>query len=161
MIDVVKKCEQLDKPMGRVACECQAAKHKLIANCLKCGRIVCENEGSGPCYFCGSLVCRREELEKIRSGSNKGNHLRDELMKKTWSSPSFNDRGASGASDDMNFDMTKLQRAIDHKNKLLDYDRTSAKRTQVIDDESDYFNTNSKWLNSNQRDLLEVIFKYS
>jgi len=50
------------------------------------------------------------------------------------------------------------QRAIEHKDKLLDFDRTSAKRTQVIDDESDYFNTNSKWLNSEQREKLEVIF---
>jgi hypothetical protein len=33
---------------------------------LKCGRIVCAEEGSGPCYFCGSLVCTREELEKIK-----------------------------------------------------------------------------------------------
>jgi len=153
--ETTKKTEIFEKPIGRVACECQAAKHKLIANCLKCGRIVCEKEGSGPCYFCGSLVCCREELEKIRSGSNKGNHLRDELMKKTWSSHGLNEKGTNSCGDDTNFDMSKLQRAIDHKNKLLDYDRTSAKRTQVIDDESDYFNTNSKWLNSNQRELLE------
>ena len=43
---------------GRNTCECQAAKHKLIGNCLKCGRIVCEQEGSGPCFFCGNLVRR-------------------------------------------------------------------------------------------------------
>lgn len=27
---------------GRVKCDCQASKHKLVNNCLKCGRIVCE-----------------------------------------------------------------------------------------------------------------------
>ena len=32
-----------------------------------------------------------------------------------------------------------LQRAIDHKNRLLDYDRQSARRTEVIDDETDYY----------------------
>lgn len=42
--------------LGRSTCECQAAKHKLIGNCLKCGRIVCDQEGSGPCFFCGTLV---------------------------------------------------------------------------------------------------------
>ena len=36
----------------------------------------------------------------------------------------------------------------------------SAKRTQVIDDESDYFNTNSKWLSEQQRVLLEVLKNY-
>lgn len=42
--------------LGRNSCECQASKHKLIGNCMKCGRIVCEQEGSGPCFFCGNLV---------------------------------------------------------------------------------------------------------
>ena len=41
---------------GRYACECLAQKHKLINNCISCGRIVCEQEGSGPCLFCGNLV---------------------------------------------------------------------------------------------------------
>ena len=44
-------------PTGRHTCECQATKHKLISNCVRCGRIVCEQEGSGPCLFCGNLVC--------------------------------------------------------------------------------------------------------
>ncbi len=137
------------KTSGRNSCICQAAKHKLIGNCLKCGRIVCEQEGSGPCYFCGNLVCTKEEYDKIRSGSNKGNHLRDELMKKGWAGLEMEAEEQEDSS---------RQRAIEHKDKLLDFDRTSAKRTQVIDDESDYFNTNSKWLNSEQREKLEVIF---
>lgn len=41
---------------GRCACDCLAQKHKLINNCISCGRIACEQEGSGPCLFCGSLV---------------------------------------------------------------------------------------------------------
>ena len=31
----------------------------------------------------------------------------------------------------------------------------SAKRTQVIDDESDYFSTSSRWLNKKERSALE------
>lgn len=30
---------------------------------MECGRVVCEQEGSGPCFFCGELVCTREERE--------------------------------------------------------------------------------------------------
>ena len=41
---------------GRRNCDCQASQHKLINNCLNCGRIVCEQEGSGPCLFCGEHV---------------------------------------------------------------------------------------------------------
>ncbi|KAG8315677.1 Activating signal cointegrator 1 [Homalodisca vitripennis] len=51
---------------GRHKCDCQASKHKLINNCLKCGRIVCEQEGSGPCLFCGNLVSRKDK--RIRNG---------------------------------------------------------------------------------------------
>ena len=31
---------------GRHPCECQAAKHDLINNCLQCGKIVCSQEGN-------------------------------------------------------------------------------------------------------------------
>lgn len=43
-------------------CDCQARRHKLIANCLSCGKIICEQTGEGPCSFCGALV--------LREGSN-------------------------------------------------------------------------------------------
>ena len=42
---------------------------------------------------------------------------------------------------------TSKSKAENLKNKLLEYDRTSEKRTKVIDDESDYFAVDSdKWL---------------
>ncbi|KAL1108432.1 hypothetical protein V6Z11_D03G109600 [Gossypium hirsutum] len=39
-------------------CSCQARQHRLVSNCLSCGKIVCEQEGEGPCNFCGALVLR-------------------------------------------------------------------------------------------------------
>ncbi|KAK7330365.1 hypothetical protein VNO77_24557 [Canavalia gladiata] len=39
-------------------CSCQARRHRLVSNCLSCGKIVCEQEGEGPCHFCGALVLR-------------------------------------------------------------------------------------------------------
>ncbi|VDM63867.1 unnamed protein product [Angiostrongylus costaricensis] len=30
---------------------------------MGCGKIVCAQEGSGPCSFCGTLVCTKEEKE--------------------------------------------------------------------------------------------------
>ncbi|KAH7365890.1 hypothetical protein KP509_18G051500 [Ceratopteris richardii] len=39
-------------------CNCQATRHPLVTNCLSCGRIVCEQEGEGPCNFCGALVLK-------------------------------------------------------------------------------------------------------
>lgn len=120
---------------GRHHCDCQAAKHKLINNCLKCGRIVCEQEGSGPCLFCGSLVCNQEELSLIESSSKKGESLKKSLLQqqrpKGW------------------------EEAMALRNKLLDYDRSSEKRTTVIDDESDYFKSNSVWLSDSERKKLK------
>ncbi|KAK9748044.1 hypothetical protein RND81_02G031500 [Saponaria officinalis] len=43
-------------------CSCQARRHRLVSNCLSCGKIVCEQEGEGPCQFCGALV--------LKEGSN-------------------------------------------------------------------------------------------
>ncbi|XP_071716905.1 uncharacterized protein [Rutidosis leptorrhynchoides] len=39
-------------------CSCAARRHRLVSNCLSCGKIVCEQEGEGPCSFCGALVLR-------------------------------------------------------------------------------------------------------
>jgi hypothetical protein len=120
---------------------------------------VCEQEGSGPCYFCGNLVGTREEMEKINRGSNKGEQLKKELLSRSWKgfdaiSESLSSLESMKISTDV--DPDKLRQAIEHKNKLIEYDRTSAKRTQVIDDESDYFSTNSKWVTSKQKALLDV-----
>lgn len=122
---------------GRHLCDCQAVKHKLINNCINCGRIVCEQEGSGPCLFCGNLVCTEDEQRLIESSSKKGENLKKSLLQqerpKGW------------------------EEALAMRNRLLDYDRSSEKRTTVIDDESDYFRTNSVWLSDVERAKLKKI----
>ena len=105
-------------------CECQASKHKLIGNCLKCGRIVCEEEKSGPCYFCGNLVCTKEEREKISRGSNKGDQLKAELMSRNWKGFDVITQNLSSLQLAESTDDDKLKKAIAHKDKLIDYDRT-------------------------------------
>ncbi|CAB1338971.1 unnamed protein product [Coregonus sp. 'balchen'] len=120
---------------GRHSCECLAQKHNLINNCMICGRIVCEQEGSGPCIFCGTLVCTKEEQEILQRDSNKSQKLRKKLME-----------GAS-ERDYLPHQEAKmkagLEKALQHKDKLLEYDKNSTRRTQVLDDESDYFATDS------------------
>lgn len=122
---------------GRHLCNCEASKHQLISNCIQCGRIVCEQEGSGPCLFCGNLVCTEEEQRLIDSSSQNGENLKKSLLKqgrpKGW------------------------EEAVAMRNRLLDYDRSSEKRTTVIDDESDYFRTNSVWLSDEERAKLKKI----
>ncbi|XP_004687741.2 PREDICTED: activating signal cointegrator 1 isoform X2 [Condylura cristata] len=141
---------------GRHPCDCLGQKHKLINNCLICGRIVCEQEGSGPCLFCGSLVCTREEQDILQRDSNKSQKLLKKLMSGTEN---------SGKVDIPTKDLlphqelrikSGLEKAIKHKDKLLEFDRTSIRRTQVIDDESDYFASDSnQWLSKIERETLQ------
>lgn len=122
---------------GRHLCNCEAAKHKLINNCIRCGRIVCEQEGSGPCLFCGNLVCTEDEQRIIESSSQNGENLKKNLLKQ-------------GRPEGW-------EEALAMRNRLLDYDRMSEKRTTVIDDESDYFRANSVWLSDEERARLKII----
>ena len=126
---------------GRNSCECLASKHKLINNCLSCGRIVCEQEGAGPCFFCGNLVKAKHEADQISAPEET---LEIQNNKK-------NGKGKQNKEDPQH-----MMKAIEHKNKLLEYDRTSEKRTKVLDDECDYFNSGSKWLSKEERDVLQA-----
>lgn len=132
---------------GRHSCECLAQKHNLINNCMSCGRIVCEQEGSGPCIFCGSLVCTKEEQEILQRDSNKSQKLRKKLMEGASESGYLPHQEAKMKAG--------LEKALQHKDKLLEYDKNSTRRTQVLDDESDYFATDSnQWLSPSEREHL-------
>ncbi|XP_025055687.1 activating signal cointegrator 1 [Alligator sinensis] len=141
---------------GRHSCECLGQKHKLINNCLTCGRIVCEQEGSGPCLFCGALVCTKEEQDILQRDSNKSQKLLKKLLTGSES---------SGKMEALSRDLLPrqearlkagLEMAVKHKDKLLEFDKTSVRRTQVIDDESDYFATDSnQWLSKQEREVLQ------
>ena len=50
---------------GRIDCACQATRHSLLTNCLSCGRIICEQEGPGPCLTCGTDVFSKEQQQRI------------------------------------------------------------------------------------------------
>lgn len=105
-------------------CSCQARRHRLISNCLSCGKIVCEQEGEGPCNFCGVLV--------LKEGSTYAG-LDEGLMATT---------DAEAAAEA-------------YAKRLVEYDRDSAARTKVIDDQSDYYEMESNtWLSNEEKELL-------
>lgn len=133
---------------GRHPCECLGQKHQLINNCTECGRIVCMQEGSGPCYFCGALVCTREEREILSRNSKKSQKLYEKLL--TQSIEAVSESEATLSVADKN-----LQEAIAHKNKLIEFDKSGVRRTKVIDDECDYFASDSnRWLSKKEKDAL-------
>ncbi|KAG9451285.1 hypothetical protein H6P81_011250 [Aristolochia fimbriata] len=106
-------------------CSCQARRHKLVSNCLSCGKIICEQEGEGPCSFCGALV--------LREGSTYAG-LEDTLVPQS--------------------DAEVVAEAF--TKRLVDYDRNSAARTTVIDDQSDYYELDgNSWLSPEEKELLK------
>ncbi|KAL5201680.1 hypothetical protein ABZP36_036034 [Zizania latifolia] len=106
-------------------CSCQARQHKLVSNCLSCGKIVCEQEGEGPCSFCGALV--------LMEGSTY-----------------------AGLSD-VGVPLSETESAAEaYAKRLVDYDRNSAARTKVYDDQSDYFEMEgNSWLSSKEKSDLK------
>ena len=125
---------QLDRILlpGRKECQCLATKHELVGNCVKCGRIVCQQEGPGPCFFCGNQV-----------GAVASNQTSASLKNVLG--------GDAKAGDDLE---PGLAAALKHRDTLLEYDRCSAQRTKIYDDQSDFFNTGGAWLNEAERKKL-------
>merc|ERR1712136_613281 len=150
---------------GRHACECQATKHKLISNCLHCGRIVCDQEGSGPCFFCGNLVCTKQELEFMNQGTKKAEQLKKKLLNDLPPTQLKTSTPLSQVSDlvkppELPGKKAKiaegLVKAQAHKEKLLEFDQNHTKRTHVIDDESDYYSTGTaSWLTEKEREAVQ------
>lgn len=97
-------------------CSCQARRHRLVSNCLSCGKIVCEQEGEGPCNFCGALV--------LREGSSYA------------------------GLDQSDIPLSEAEAVAEaYAKRLVEYDRNSAARTTVIDDQSDYYQIEgNSWL---------------
>ncbi|KAK8921422.1 hypothetical protein KSP39_PZI020279 [Platanthera zijinensis] len=106
-------------------CSCQARRHKLVSNCLSCGKIVCEQEGEGPCSFCGALV--------LREGSTYA------------------------GLDTLSIPMSDVEVTAEaYAKRLVDYDRNSAARTKVIDDQSDYYGfEGNSWISGQEKELLK------
>lgn len=137
---------------GRHVCNCEATKHALVNNCLSCGRIVCEQERSGPCFTCGHLVCSPKEQEQISRMSKTGCKLYQKLMSQ---GKEFQEKNEDLKDSGFQNVAPGLQNALKHRDKLLEYDQTIERRTKVIDDQNDYFQTDSNWLSNKERTLMK------
>ncbi|XP_012244625.1 activating signal cointegrator 1 [Bombus impatiens] len=122
---------------GRYKCNCEAKRHALISNCLNCGRIVCAQEGAGPCFFCEELVCSEKELTILSSNTKQADQLYNKLMNQKANK--------------------NLEESIKQRDRLLEYDRDGIQCTKVIDDECDYYQSNNTWLTEKQREKLQKL----
>ncbi|KAJ3019123.1 hypothetical protein HKX48_002367 [Thoreauomyces humboldtii] len=161
---------------GRVACECLAAVHGLVTNCLHCGRIVCRLEGEGPCATCGTPVhSARQQITLVQTrkreaaakpkpkdgyvGSRYGRAAGAQIPLASASAAA----AASATVDSTLFptlmseaDRAALNKAEAQRERLLDYQRNSTARTRVHDQASDFSyedDAANKWLSAEDRAL--------
>ena len=135
--------------------------------CLFCGEVVFSKEQIE--FFKNDTNKAKEEKERIM---NKSVEVGEEILK-VWSG--YHDMNffitkpemfrsarmgvSAGPKSTDHLDTTldeisreKDQKAIAHKNKLINYDKTHAKRTTVVDSQQDYYKSSeSTWLSKEER----------
>jgi hypothetical protein len=115
---------------------------------LNCGKIICVVEGIGPCSFCGTPVLSKEQqvsliadAKKKRSDMKQQQHQQLQQQRKAAKATATPAAGyASKVSGeivskyvfDQQAEDEQRQRAESHKEKLLEFQRTSAQRSTVI-----------------------------
>ncbi|KAJ2136334.1 hypothetical protein IW136_003942, partial [Coemansia sp. RSA 678] len=145
----------------RVKCECQASEHPLITNCLKCGRIICDNEGPGPCMCCGNNVDGpSQQLEQYMQSQALAGGAHTEMSNDEYMALAFEalkiDKHTASAQ--MVQEAESWVAATKRKERLLGFDRTAAQRTRLIDQSSDFDpNAIDKWMSPEEKAQMEKL----
>ncbi|XP_068000288.1 activating signal cointegrator 1 isoform X2 [Melanerpes formicivorus] len=100
-------------------------------------------------------VCTKEEQDILQRDSNRSQKLLKKLMAGAEGSGNLDARSKELLPGEEARLKAGLEQAVKHKDKLLEFDRTSVRRTRVIDDECDYFAADSnQWLSGREREAL-------
>ncbi|GMH38757.1 hypothetical protein BSKO_06641 [Bryopsis sp. KO-2023] len=135
---------------------------RKVANCLGCGKIydcrkVTEEilrflESNGTCNFCGRSVNLRYRSTPTNSSAAPS---QDKAAAKMSGPSSQMSPGQTSAPQPSKPVDESVSKAVEFKNKLVEYDRNHEKRTTVIDDQSDYFEIETNvWLSKQERKEL-------
>jgi hypothetical protein len=130
---------------------------RKVVNCLKCGKVYDSRHPSadvmaflgakGTCTYCGHRV----HLTFTDGSTNEDSESVDDQVRPKQEDRTRDDNAA--ASSQSQAQAQAQAEAL--RQRLVEYDRHSAKRTAVIDDQSDYFAIDSNaWLSDEERALL-------
>ena len=165
---------------ARMLCHCQATSHPLFTNCTACGKVVCEAEGEGPCFFCGSFVSKqgsfvseqfKAHMRRLAEVENTPAQLAEADAKEAAAASSSSSstvpavsESASSGSDPVlstgpglvadSSDPTGLARAEAQKAKLLQHARAEASNpnANIFDAQNDWYEFESNsWLSTEVR----------
>ncbi|CCC14186.1 hypothetical protein SMACR_09042 [Sordaria macrospora] len=144
-------------------CNCVAARHPLLAaapNCLNCGKVICVKEGLGPCTFCNHPLLSPAEIQqmikelKTERGREKmaadraANRKADVgAVPKPFARPrgygdEYEDaptlQEAAAKIQAQQQAQSAKQKAIEQRDKLLNFQAENAQRTTVRDEAADF-----------------------
>ncbi|KAI0193890.1 zf-C2HC5-domain-containing protein [Astrocystis sublimbata] len=147
--DAIRSLEMTTNPSQIVdanlrRCNCVAARHPLLVaapNCLSCGKVICVKEGLGPCTFCGApllssadvqLMIRelRDERGKEKMARDRQSHKKAEVSKTP--APFSKPRETQAATSEAGI------KAMEHRDRLLNFQAQNAQRTTVRDEAADF-----------------------
>ncbi|KAI5816589.1 hypothetical protein BZA77DRAFT_263994 [Pyronema omphalodes] len=124
---------------GRKLCLCQGLVHEVFQatpNCTNCGKIICIKEGLGPCTWCSAPMLTNDEVQDmIRS-------LREEAVRERQGAANGGrgvvEGAVAAAMKPVVAQDEGLRKAEEHRNRLLGFQASSAQRTKIIDQASDF-----------------------
>ncbi|KAH8583708.1 uncharacterized protein ELE39_001454 [Cryptosporidium sp. chipmunk genotype I] len=119
------------KPAVLEECGCYGKLHALYVTCIQCGRISCELEKelvelNNECIFCKSKLAKGEDGDFISVGSGEDEEIAHYFQ------------------------------ALERRDKLLEYAKSSTNRTRVIDEETDWFSEFENPWNTKEERLLAL-----
>lgn len=125
--DIEDTLRRLEISNGTVSsCNCNGRKHPLntiTPNCLNCGKIICAKNSTSVCSSCGAKLLSNDELDAIRTVL--------EMEREDITSHGSNGKKGKGT-------MNALDEANSRLTRLLGYQESSAVRTHIIDQASDF-----------------------
>jgi hypothetical protein len=140
------KPQPAQKGKPKIECGCFGNLHKALANCLHCGRVSCQKEGYDFCPFCTNLVLPvvpPEEGMYVQRNKPLISHLYIIPLRFAFLN--------SHCCFCLFFSFERNE-AWARKERLLQYERESAERTVVLDDQADHFSSqDSAWLTEDER----------
>jgi len=123
-------------------CNCVAAQHPLLAatpNCTNCGKVICIKEGLGPCTFCGAPLLSSSEVQGMIQ------ELRAERGREKMAADREAHRKADVGGTPRPFTIPRGDpasiaetKALEHRDRLLNYQAQNAQRTTIRDEVSDF-----------------------
>lgn len=127
-------------------CNCIAARHPLLAaapNCLNCGKVICVKEGLGPCTFCGTPLLSPAEVQamirELRTERGREKMAADRSMhKKADVSRTPAPFTKPRETPDSNQLSEAEAKALEHRDRLLNFQSQNARRTTVRDEAADF-----------------------